>query len=100
MRDAAGEFDHLDAALDIALGIGKRLAVLGGEQRGQRIHLLPDQLQKLEHHPRAALRIGRGPGRLRGLRIGDGGFDLGLAGERNPGLYLAGIGIVDVAEAA
>ena len=63
-------------------------------------HLLCDQLQELEHHARAALRIGRGPGRLRGLRIGDRVLDLGLAGERDLGLDLAGIGIEHVAEAA
>ena len=55
------------------------------------------QLEELEHHARAALRIGRGPGRLRGLGIGDGLLDLGLAGERDLGLHLAGIGIEHVA---
>jgi hypothetical protein len=29
MRNAAGEFDHFQAALDIALGVGEGLAVLG-----------------------------------------------------------------------
>ena len=28
LRDAAGELDHLDAARDLALGVGERLAVL------------------------------------------------------------------------
>ncbi len=40
VRHAAGELDHLDAALDVALGVGQRLAVLGGEQGGERIHVL------------------------------------------------------------
>ena len=31
MRDAAGELDHLEAALDVALGVGDGLAVLAGE---------------------------------------------------------------------
>ena len=59
-----------------------------------------DQLEEFEHHARAALRIGGGPGRLRGLGIGDGVLDLGVLGERDLGLHLAGIGIEDVAEAA
>ena len=35
MRDAAGELDHLEAALDVALGVGEGLAVLGGQQPGE-----------------------------------------------------------------
>ena len=100
MRHAAGELDHLEAALNVALGIGDGLAVLGGEHRRERIHLLGDQFEKLEHHPRAALRIGRGPGRLRGLRVRDRGLDFLLARERDPGLHFAGIGIEHVAEPA
>ena len=79
---------------------GNGLAVLGGEQLGEAVVFLLHQVEKLEHHARAPLRIGRSPGRLRGLRIGDGRFDLGLLGERDLGLHLAGIGIEDVAEAA
>src|SRR6267378_1493588 len=48
--------------------IGEGLAVLGGEQLGEAVELLLHQLEKLEHHARAPLRVGRGPGRLR--RIG------------------------------
>jgi hypothetical protein len=32
MRNAAGELDHFEAALDVALGVGEGLAVLGGQQ--------------------------------------------------------------------
>ena len=32
MRDAAGELDHFQAALDVAFGVGDHLAMLGGEQ--------------------------------------------------------------------
>ena len=35
VRDAAGELDHLEPALDVALGVGEGLAVLGGEQPGE-----------------------------------------------------------------
>ena len=37
MRDAGAELDHLDAALDVALGVGDGLAVLAGEQFGERV---------------------------------------------------------------
>ncbi len=61
---------------------------------------LLQQLEELEHHARAALRIGRGPGRLRRLRVGDGGLDLGLGGEGDLGLDLAGVGVEHVAATA
>ena len=67
------------------------LAVLGGEQPREVVVFGLDQLQELEHHARAALRIGGGPGRLGGCGIGDGLLDLGLAGERDLGLHLAGV---------
>ena len=35
MRDAAGELDHLEAALDVALGVGDGLAVLAREAVGE-----------------------------------------------------------------
>ncbi len=101
MRNAAGEFDHLEAALDVALGVGERLAVLGREQLGERLHLLLRQVEELEHHARAALRIGGGPGRAaRPAALAMAACDLGLAGERDLGLDLAGIGIEHVAETA
>ena len=100
VRDAAGELDHLEAALDVALGVGDGLAVLGREELGEVLDVLLDQLQELEHDPRAPLRVGRGPGRLRGLGIGDGLLDLGLGGEGDLGLDLAGIGVEHVAGAA
>ena len=68
MRDAAGELDHFEPALDVALGVGEGLAVLGGEQPGEAVVLLLRQLEELEQHARAPLRIGGSPGRLRGLR--------------------------------
>ena len=39
MRDAAGELDHFEAALDVALGVGDGLAVLGGEELGEAVEL-------------------------------------------------------------
>ena len=56
MRDAAGEFDDFEAALDVALGIGDDLAVLGRQQLRQLVHVLFDQRLELEHDAGAALR--------------------------------------------
>ena len=100
IRNAAGELHHFEPALNVAARIGQGLAVLGGEQLGEAVVFLLHQLEKLEHHARTPLRVGRRPGRLRGLRIGDGVLDLGMLGQRHLGLHLAGIGVEDVAEAS
>ena len=68
VRNAAGELHHLEAALDVALGVGEGLAVLGGQQPGEVVVFGLHQLEELEHDAGAALRIGRGPGRLGGWR--------------------------------
>ena len=39
VRDAAGELDHFESALNVALGVGDRLAVLRGEQLGKAVEL-------------------------------------------------------------
>ena len=75
----------------------KRLAVLGGEQPGEIVVLGLHQFQELEHHPGAALRVGRGPGRLGRGRVGDRLLDLGLAGKGDLGLNLAGVRVEHVA---
>ena len=98
MRDAAGELDHFEPALDVAFGVGEGLAVLGGEQPRQIVILALDQLQEFEHDAGAALRIGRGPAGEGGLGIGDRFFDLGFCGQRDLGLHFAGIGIKNVAK--
>ena len=100
VRDAAGELDHFEPALDVALGVGEGLAVLGGEQPGEIVVLGLDQLEEVEHHPRAALRVGGRPAGKRGLRVRDRLFDLGLAGECDLGLHLAGVRIEYVASPA
>src|SRR5262245_39256430 len=100
MRDAAREFDHLDTALDVALGVGDHLAVLGGEELREVVVVLRAKLQELEHHARAALRVRGRPARKRGLRIRDRLFHLGLAGERDLGLHLAGVWIEHIPGAA
>ena len=37
VRNAGAELHHLDAALDVALGVGDGLAVLAGQQFGERV---------------------------------------------------------------
>ena len=75
------------------------LAVFAGEQFGQFLLVGFDQPLEFEHHPRAALRIGRGPfgldllgGRDRAVEqrgIAQRDFGLDFAGRRVPDLVLA-----------
>ena len=83
MRHAEREFDHFDAALDIALGVGDRLAMLAGKNVGEFVVVLRDEIEELHQDARAALRIGRGPADLCGGGVLDGGAHLGLGGERD-----------------
>jgi len=57
MRNAAGEFDHLEPALDVALGVGNGLAVLAGQKLGEFVIVALRQFEELHHHAGAALRI-------------------------------------------
>ncbi|MNJ25379.1 hypothetical protein D3C77_198230 [compost metagenome] len=99
VRDAAGELDHFQTALDVALGVGDDLAVFAGQQFGQFVHVRLDQALELEHDAGAALRVGRGPA----LEGGLGGLDCAVQFRRrrqlDAGLNLAGVGVEDVAEA-
>ena len=67
-----------------------------GQHLGQLVHVLVQQLNELHEHAGAALRIGGGPFRLRGLGVFDGGIQFGVAGQRNLGLNFAGCRIEDV----
>ena len=100
MRDAAGELGDLEAALDVALGVGHGLAVLAREQLGELVVVALHQLDELHHDAGAALRVGRGPFRLRGTGVLDGGADFGLGRQRDLGLDVAGHRLEDVGGAA
>ena len=99
LRDAAGIFDHFEPALHVAMRIVDDLAMFAGEQFGQFLLVGFDQPLEFEHHPRAALRIGRGPfgldlpgGRDRAVEqrgIAQRDFGLDFAGRRVPDLVLA-----------
>ncbi|MNI48121.1 hypothetical protein D3C73_1026730 [compost metagenome] len=100
MRDAAGELDHFQTALDVALGVGDDLAVLAGQKLGQFVHVRLDQALELEHDAGAALRVGRGPAFECGLRRLNRAIQLRRRRQLDAGLNLAGVGVEDVAEAA
>ena len=86
-------------ALDVALGVGDGLAVLAGEAVGELVVVARDELEEFHQHAGAALRVGGGPGRLRGLGVGDGCGHLGLGCKRNLGAHLAGHRLEHVARA-
>ncbi len=100
VRCADRHFHDLEAALDVALGVGNRLAVLAGEQFGQRLHFLLDQIEEFHQHAHAPLRVGGGPGRLRGLGVFDRLAQVILGAERDLAAYRAVHGLHHVLAAA
>ena len=100
MRDAAGELDDLEAALDIALGVGNGLAVLARQHVGELVVVALREFEELHHHARATLRIGVGPLDLGVPGVLDGGANLGLGGQRDLGLDVAGHRLENVGGAA
>ena len=95
MRDAAAEFDHLDAALDLADGIGVGLAVLQGDRPGDVVDVGVEQLLEAEHEAGALERRHVGPGGQRQLGSGDRGVELGRRRQRHDRRLLAGRRIED-----
>ncbi len=71
--------------------------MLGAQQVRELVHVRFDQLLIFEHDPRAALRIGRGPGRLGGLGGVDRFLQVGRGAEADIGLDLALVGVEHVA---
>ncbi len=97
---ADAELDHLQAALDVALGVGEGLAVFGRQRLGQLVHVAVDQADKGHHHAGAALRVGGAPCDLGLGGAGDGIVHLGLGDQRQAGLNLTGGGVEDVGKPA
>jgi hypothetical protein len=95
LRDAAGELDDVDPTCDLALRVGEDLAVLGGDHRGQRVAVLLQQLEELQHHASAPQRRQVGPGRKGRARGLHGGIDLFDRGERDLARDVAGRRVVD-----
>src|SRR5262249_55097641 len=100
VRNAAGELDDLEAALHRAFRVGEHLAVLGGHEQRELVHVLLDQLLEAEHDARA--RDGRGlrPAGEGLFRHADDALDLALGGERHSARQRAGRGVEYIAEAA
>ena len=85
VRDADRELDDLDAALDVALGVGDGLAVLDRQQLGELVGVGVDQLDELHQHAGPALRVPGGPFLLRLDRRGHCGVDVGAPTPGAPG---------------
>ncbi len=96
MGNAAGELDHFQAALDIAVAVGHRLAVLGRQQFGQRLLFPLDEIKKPEKHAGTLLRVLRRPIGLRGGGTGDRRLRLGLRGQGDLRLDLAQCRVPDI----
>src|SRR3546814_12866529 len=60
MREAAGEFNDVEAALNVAAGISNHLAMFGRKRARQFFDILLNQFLEAEHDARAALRIHSG----------------------------------------
>src|SRR3546814_10364290 len=81
VRDAAGELDHFQPALQVAARIRQHLAVLAVQQPRQRVHVALEQALELEQHPRAPLRVDLRPRPLAFDRACDRAVELGRVGE-------------------
>src|SRR5690606_13590508 len=91
---------HLQAALQVAVGVGDGLAVLGGERAGDAVPLVLDELEEAEQDAGAALRAPLPPFELRLPGVGADRLGPGAVRQRDAGLDPAGVGVVDVAEGA
>src|SRR4029450_9724952 len=94
---SACELDDLQAALDVALGVGDDLAVLGCEQFGEAVDVLLDQLLEPEHDSRTALRIRRRPAGQSGVGGVDRRLQIGGGAELYPCLDRALVGVENIA---
>src|SRR6185369_3193168 len=97
LRNAAAKFDDFEPALNVAFGVGDDLAMLGAQKVRELIHVPFDQLLEPEHHPGAALGVGRGPAGLGGLGGVDRLLEVGGSAEADVGLNLALVGVEHLA---
>jgi hypothetical protein len=74
--------------------------VLGRQDFGELVHPRFDQRLVVEHHAGAALRVGRGPGRLGGARRLHRSLKVGGGAEPHPRLHRALVGVEYLALAA
>jgi hypothetical protein len=83
VRNAAGEFDHLEAALNVVLGIGNCLAVLARQPVRELVVIALREFEELHHDAGAALRIGRASFWLRRQGVLDRRAQFALRGQRD-----------------
>ena len=106
MWHAASEFDDVDAALDLATGIGKDLAVLLSDRSGQGFLVFPHQAQEFVHQTGPTNRRHVSPGRKRRLGGRHGHVDIHdlgqhhLAGDLSGGRVGHGLAASGLASAA
>ena len=99
VRDAGGELDHLDAARDLALGVGQRLAVFLRDDLREILALRVHEIAEAHEDARAAQRRIRAPECQRGGGGRDGRVHVGGIAERHVADHLARGRIGDLAVA-
>ncbi|CRK40953.1 hypothetical protein BN1723_015814 [Verticillium longisporum] len=98
LRRRTGGLGDLEATQDVALGIGKRLALLEGDAGGQAVPVLADQADEAEHDGLAVQHARRAPGDARLLGRVDGGLELGVGHLGHAGDEVVGGGVVEIDE--
>ena len=93
--EAAGELQDLDAPRDLAGGVGRDLAVLGGEERREAVAVGLDEVPDLEHDLGPAAQARRAPAGERGPGGVDRGVDLLAGREVDLARHVAGGRVVD-----
>src|SRR5262249_55716374 len=81
LRNAAGELDDLDSARHLALRVREHLAVLTGDELGERIAFAVEEREKASQHARTPQRRSVGPGWPGGPRTRNRGGHLAGAAE-------------------
>src|SRR3546814_3912464 len=100
MRDAAGEFNDVEAALNVAAGVSNHLAMFGRKRPRQFFDILLNQFLEAEHDARAALRIHSGPTGLRSLLRFNRTIQISLGAKTHLSLNHAIVRIENVADTA
>src|SRR5262249_11599427 len=94
LRDAAGELDDLESAVDLAERIRRDLAVLAGQERGDVLLVFLDELAVGEEDARPAGERGLAPAGEGLLRGRDRRVDVPSRTQRDPPRLLSGARVV------
>ena len=90
VRDGSRGLDRLDAAADLAIGVGECLAHVGRDQRGELLTVLDQRVPQGEHGAGTLLGGHLTPGGLRGAGRHHRGIHVGRSGQWHSGAELAG----------